>query len=331
MKRRFALLSVLLLSGLTFGVASSCSDSDSGSGAVQRRIAVIPKGTTHEFWKSIHAGALTAAKELGVEILWQGPLKEDDRNAQIDVVESFIAKGVDGIVIAPLDDKALARPLSEAAEAGIPVVVVDSDVEWEGRRCFIATDNYQGGARSADTLAEKLGGKGKVMMLRYIEGSASTEKRERGFLEQIAKSYPEIEVVSSSQRAGATTESAVTAAETLLSRFPDVDGIFCPNESVAFGMLRALQDSGKAGEIAFVGFDASPKLVEGLAAGQIHALAVQDPFKMGDLGVRRMVDVLDGKMVADRVDTGVVLVTRETMNEPAIKALLAPDLSIISK
>ncbi|MCA8969865.1 MAG: substrate-binding domain-containing protein [Planctomycetes bacterium] len=316
-------------------LGTACSPSPdktgTGNGAKVRRIAVIPKGTTHEFWKSIHAGALAAGRELGVEVLWQGPIKEDDRNAQIDVVESFLAKKVDGIVIAPLDDKALARPLREASEAGIPVVIIDSDVAWDGRKSFIATDNYKGGALCADALATKLGGKGKVAMLRYIEGSASTEKRERGFLEGMANNHPDIKIVSSNQRGGATTASAVSASETLLGRFGDLQGVFCPNESVTFGMLRALQDSGKAGSIVLVGFDASPKLVEGLAKREIEALAIQDPVKMGELGVRRIVDVLEGRDVPARIDTGVTLVTADSMKEPANARLLDPDLSILDK
>ncbi|MCB9880427.1 MAG: substrate-binding domain-containing protein [Planctomycetes bacterium] len=320
---------------IAMGTACSPSPDKTGSGSGDqatkaRRIAVIPKGTTHEFWKSIHAGALAAGRELGVEILWQGPIKEDDRNAQIDVVESFLAKKVDGIVIAPLDDKALARPLREASEAGIPVVVIDSNVAWDGRKSFIATDNYKGGTLCADALATKLGGKGKVAMLRYIEGSASTEERERGFLEAMAN-HPGIEIASSNQRGGATTASAVSASETLLGRFGDLQGVFCPNESVTFGMLRALQDSGKAGSIVLVGFDASPKLVEGLAKREIEALAIQDPVKMGELGVRRIVDVLEGRDVPARIDTGVTLVTADSMNEPANARLLDPDLSILDK
>lgn len=314
----------LLVAGLTL---SACGPASSG----KRRIAVIPKGTSHEFWKSIHAGAPRAAKELDVEIIWQGPLKEDDRSEQIKVVESFIAKGVDGIVIAPLDDKALVQPLKEASAAGIPVIIVDSNVKWEGRKSFIATDNVAGGVAGAKALGDIVGGKGKVLMLRYIEGSASTEARERAFLETIAKDFPQIEVVGQKQRSGATVESAISAAETLLSQHRELDGIFCPCEPVVFGMLRALQDSERAGKVPFVGFDASPKLVEALGKGEITALVVQDPVQMGDQGVRRMVDILDGKTVEARIDTGVVVVSKSEMSDPAKKRLLAPDLSILDK
>lgn len=310
-------------------LASGCGSS-SGAGSEALRIAVIPKGTTHEFWKSIHAGAEAAGRELGVEIAWKGPQKEDDRNEQIKVVEDFITRGVDGIVIAPLDDRALARPLADAKERGIPVIVIDSDVDWPGRVSFVATDNYEGGAMGAEELGRLLGGKGKVLMMRYVVGSASTTEREKGFLDTLRSKFPEIEILSENQYAGAGNESAMTTSENLLNEFPQVEGIFCPNESALFGMLRALQDGGKAGKVRLVGFDATEKLVTALRSGELDALIVQNPVAMGDLGVRRMVDHLNGKTVEPRIDTGVVLVTRENMDEPAIAAVLTPDLSILA-
>lgn len=320
---RFRLVLFLLVA--LFGLPA-CSDDRGGSSS--RKIAVIPKGTTHEFWKSIHAGANKAGAELSVEILWKGPTKEDDRDDQIKVVEDFISRGVDGIVLAPLDDKALVRPCQDAAKEGIPVVITDSGLDWEGYVSFVATDNYRGGQLGAARLGELLAGavSPTVLVLRYQEGSASTMKREAGFLDAIKERYPDVEVVSSNQYGGATTESAYQTAENLLISFPDVDGIFCPNESTTFGMLRALQDSGRAGAVRFVGFDASEKLVEALGAGVIHGLVVQNPFRMGYDGVKAIVAHLDGAPVEKRVDTGVLVATPENMAESAVKALLAPEL-----
>lgn len=294
-------------------------------------IAVIPKGTTHEFWKSVHAGAVKAERELGVKIIWKGPLKEDNREDQIKVVEDFVTKGVSGIVLAPLDDVALRGPVSNAVKSGIPVVIFDSDLRSEDHVSFVATDNYKGGLIGGRHLAKLLGGKGRVVMLRYAEGSASTMNRERGFLDAMAEN-PGIQVVSANQYGGATTETAYKASENLLAplRTPDgglaIDGIFCPNESTTFGMLRALQDGGFAGKVRFVGFDSSQKLVEALRAGQIDALVLQNPFRMGYLGVKTLVEYLQGRQVDKRIDTGVTLVTRENMDEPEIRELLEPDL-----
>lgn len=290
-------------------------------------IAVIPKGTTHEFWKSIHAGAVKASQELGVEILWKGPQKEDDRSQQITVVEDVISRGVDGIVLAPLDDRALCAPVREAVRENIPVLIIDSDLQGEDFISFVATDNYQGGVLAAKRLGELLGGHGKIFLIRYMEGSASTTQREEGFLETIKREFPGISLLVQDQHTGPTTESAYQLAENLLSRFPEVNGIFCPNESSTFGTLRAVQESGLAGKVIFVGFDSSPKLIQGLREGHLHGLVLQNPMKMGYLGVKMMVSYLRGQEIEKRVDTGVYLAHRENMDDPEIKALLSPDFS----
>jgi ribose transport system substrate-binding protein len=305
----------------------SAPPSAAGPTQAARKIAVIPKGTTHEFWKSVHAGANKAGRELGVEILWKGPVREDDRDEQIKVVENFVASGVSAVVLAPLDDKALVPAASEASHEGIPVVIIDSDLQWDGRVSFVATDNYQGGAAAARRLGQLLGGQGKLIVMRYQEGSASTADRERGFLETLGKEFARVTVVSSNQYGGATTETAYKTAENLLVQWKELDAVFCPNESTTFGMLRALQDAKRAGQVKFVGFDSSEKLVEALSQGELHGLVLQNPFRMGELGVRSAVDKLSGRPVPPRIDTGVQLITLETMNEPEAKALLSPDLS----
>ncbi len=299
-------------------------------------IAVIPKGTTHVFWKSIHAGAVKAAQELkeagiDVEVIWKGPLKEDDRESQIRVMEDFVTRGVSGIVLAPLDDAALRMPVRDAVNHGIPVVIIDSGLKSEDYISFVSTDNYIGGRKGGERLAEILDGKGKVIMLRYQEGSASTMNREQGFLDVLKEEYPEIEVVSSNQYGGATTESAYISSENLLAplRKPDggltIDGIFCPNESTTFGMLRALEDSGLAGKVKYVGFDSSDRLVLAMRKGYIKGLVLQDPINMGYLGVKTIVAHLRGEQVEKRIDTGSAVATPENMDEPKMKNLLEPD------
>jgi len=291
-------------------------------------IAVIPKGTTHEFWKSIHAGAVKAQNELqGVEIRWQGPLKEDDRVSQLNVVENFINVGVDGIVLAPLDDKALVKPVREAKDAGIEVVIMDSGLAAEPGTTyagFVATDNYVGGRKAGERLGEVLHGKGIVLMMRYQVGSASTEKREQGFLDVIKEKFPGIEIVSSNQYGGATSETSQNKAESLLQRFDKLDGIYTPNESTTFGMLRALEESGQAGKVKFVGFDSSEKLIQAMRDDKIQGLVLQDPLNMGYLAVKTMVAHLRGEEIKTRIDTGSAMATPENMNDTRIAELLAP-------
>jgi ribose transport system substrate-binding protein len=329
--RRGAIARPLLL--LLAIIAAACSSPDrattTGSDRAEprTRIAVIPKGTTHEFWKSVHAGAVKAARELDVDVIWKGPVKEDDRDEQIKVMETFLAQGVDGIVLAPLDDRALTPVVRDARARRIPVAIIDSALESQDYVSFIATDNERAGELAAERLGTLLGGRGDVVVLRLAEGSASTTAREKGFLETLAAKYPGLRVVSSNRYGGVTTESAYAASENLLSAYDSVQGVFCPNESTTFGMLRALDAAGRTGKVRFVGFDASQKLVDALREGKIDGLVVQNPFRMGELGVRAIVDAMTGRSIETRVDTGATMVTRDNMNEPAIRILLAPDLA----
>ncbi len=294
-------------------------------------IAVIPKGTSHVFWQSIHAGARKAALELGVDIAWRGPVREDDRDSQVAEVENAVGRGVSGIVLAPLDEAALVAPVSAAMRQHIPVVIFDSGLKGNDYVSFVATDNEAGGRLGGEHLAGLLQGRGRVILLRYAEGHDSTTKREQGFLAAM-QTQPGIEVVSSNQYGGADVEGAYKKAEALLSQHkrPDgslaIDGIFCPNESSTLAMLRVLEDNGWAGKVRFVGFDASDNLVKALRAGRIDALVVQDPMRMGYLGVKTMVAHLKGETVERRIDTGVRVVRPAEMDTPEIKELLQPDL-----
>jgi len=323
----------LILLVLTLLAFVGCTKSNGPTaGNKKLTIAVIPKGTTHEFWKSIHAGANKAASELtaqgtAVDVIWKGPLREDDREQQIQVVEGFTSQGVNGVVLAPLDDRALVRPVEEAKRANVPTVIIDSGLQTDAIVSFVATDNRKGGSLAADRMGQLLNGKGKVLVLRYAEGSASTTEREEGFLSEIKTKYPGIELVSTDQYAGATRDTAKRASENLLNRFGDeVQGIFTPNESSTAGMLLALQDINKAGKVSFVGFDASQAFIEAMRAGQLHGIVVQNPFNMGYLGVRTMVDNLLGKPVEKKIDTGVMLVTKENLDSPDVQTLLHPPL-----
>ena len=315
----FVALALLLL---------SCGKSTQGPKAYS--IAVIPKGTTHEFWKSIHAGAERAARELSaqgtrVALTWKGPLREDDREQQIQVVEGFTSQGINGIVLAPLDSRALVRPVEEAGRAGIPTVIIDSGLESGNIVSFVATDNLRGGELAAERMGALLQGKGKVLMLRYQEGSASTEQREEGFIKKLKAGFPNIEVISSDQYAGPTRDTAKRASENLLNRFGnDIQGIFCPNESATSGMLLALQDIGKAGKVVFLGFDATQTFIDAMHNKQLQGVVVQNPSNMGYLGVKTMVEHLMGKPVEKRVDTGVSMITPENMDTPESQALLHP-------
>jgi ribose transport system substrate-binding protein len=299
-------------------------------GAEERyTIAVVPMGTTHQYWKQIHAGALQAQAELQaegvpVEIIWKGPLREDDRDQQVQVVENFMARRVSGLVLAPLDARALVAPVEQAVRAGIPVVIVDSPLESKAPVSTIATDNYAGGRLAGKRLGELLGGKGNVILLRVQVGSGSSEAREKGFLDEIAAKFPAIKVISENQHGGATRNTALDVSQNLLIRHGrEVDGIFTPNESTMAGMMVALSNAGLGGgKVKLVGFANSQMFVDALKTNDLQGLVLQDPVKMGYLGVKTIVQVLRGEQVPAWVDTGVVVATAENLKEPEIAALI---------
>jgi len=309
--------------------ATTQSSASSGSGAAAaagtRTIAVIPKGTTHSYWKSVQAGAEAAGKEFGATIKWKGPLKEDDRAGQIGIVQQFAADKVSAIVLAPLDDKALASPVADATAKGVPTVIIDSAVGGEAGKDFVslvATDNEKAGELGGERLAKLLNGKGKVVLLRYMEGSASTVAREAGFLKAIGK-YPGIQVISDKFYAGATQSEAQTKAMQMLDVLKQADGIFTPNESSTLGMIQALVASNLSGKVKFVGFDTSTELIEDLQKGQVDALVAQNPVKMGYEGVKAAIDKIKGKTVPTLVDTGAIVVAKDNLESDEVKNLLA--------
>jgi ribose transport system substrate-binding protein len=318
---------------VAFGLALACiALAGCGRKADEKTwtIAVIPKGTTHEYWKSIHAGAVKAQQELAakgvpVEIIWKGPFREDDRDQQIQVVENFTSRNVSGIVLAPLDSQALVNPVASAVQAGIPVIVMDSGLKSDKYLSFVATDNFKGGQLAGEYMAKLLNEKGNVILLRYAVGSASTEEREKGFLDAMAK-FPGIKMISDDQYAGVTVETAYQNSQNLLNRFGnEVNGVFCVTEPTTIAMTKALRDIGKAGgKVKMLGFDSGSQSVLDMKNGDVQALVVQNPLYMGYLSVTTMVKHLQGEKVESRIDTGVVLATPENMEKPEVKDLLNP-------
>jgi len=326
-------LAALIVAGCTKKETTTTEGTPTDGGGSKLVIAVVPKGNTHDFWKAVHAGSETAAKELGdVTIQFGGPEKEDDREQQISLMQSLVSTGVAAIVLAPLDKDALLAPVKQATAAKIPVVIIDSGLSGEVGTDFVslvATDNYKGGQMAGEEMIKLLGGKGSVLILRYQEGSESTEQREKGFTDAIAKA-PGIKLLDPKQYAGATRATAQAASENLLTANSAMQGIFCPNESSTFGMLLVLRQRQMAGKVKFIGFDSSEGLVEAMAKGEINGLIVQNPFKIGYEGVKAAHAYIKGEKVEPRIDTGVVYADKVNMNTEDMKKVLSPDLSILT-
>ncbi|MFO0841337.1 MAG: substrate-binding domain-containing protein [Gemmataceae bacterium] len=314
------------------------------------KVAVVPKGLTHEFWKSIERGARRAAGDLtqqgiSVQILWDGPRKESDASDQIRIVQTLVgSRGANGLVLAPQDSKAMVPVVEEVVQKGVPVVIIDSGLDKPDAFVkYVATDNYNGGRMAAKHLLDVLAKDGKaapkLVLLRYAVGSESTEQREKGFLDVVNEviaqrkkaGQPAPEVISDDVYAGATVDSSQKVSGPLLIRVKDkADGIFAVNESAATGMLNEMRSQKLNGKIRLVAFDSSEPLLQAVEEGDVTGTIVQDPYRMGYLGVWVLVRHLEGDDVSDggkkSLPTGEYLLTKENLKDEASRERFEPAL-----
>ena len=315
-------------SGCSPTKVNSPESNGNGTSADRLRIMVIPKGESHEFWRSVHAGVLQAANEFDVNVTFKGPKSEGDTSDQIEMVENALADQYDGICLAPTDAVALRRPVEAAIKNGTPVVIFDSGLDnMDGIVSYVATDNYKGGVRAGEFLASLLGGKGRVMLMRYKLGSNSTDLREQGFVDELKK-HPDISFVVQDRYAGADLNDAIELAENLLSEYGDeTDGIFCPNQTTTEGMLNVLWKNFEplASRVKFVGFDSGTGISKGLEEKRLHGTILQDPVTMGHMCVKAMVDHLNGQSVDNNLPVPEDLATTDNLEEERIHRLLYPE------
>ena len=286
-------------------------------------IAVIPKGNADLFWQSVHAGAVKAARETGVEVLWNGPASETDYTMQLQIVDAMINRHVDAIALAPTDREGLVTVVDRAADRKVPVIIFDSPVDTQRFVSQVATNNYKAGEMAGERMGKILDGKGKVVILAVKPGAASTEAREKGFEDIVHQKFPLIQILD--KRFGmATVAQSMTVAENMLTAHPDLDGMFASNESGAIGAAQALRD--RRGKIKLVGFDWSPTLLDDLSSGLIDSLVIQDPFQMGYQSIVNAVKHLQGEPVTKIVDMEPRLIDKQNINSPEVQAQVHPDL-----
>lgn len=287
--------------------------------------AVIPKGQSHVFWQTVHAGAVAAAREANVDIDWNGPALETDYARQIAITDDFINRRVDGILLAPSEQEALVPAIRRAKQAGIPLTIYDSGANTQDYVSFVATDNYGGGVLGARRLGAILNQRGNVALIAVMPGGASTLEREKGFKDTLAKEFPNVKLVAW-QYGMAEYARSLTVTEDILTANPNLDGIFASNESSTVGAVQALKGRGLARQVKLVGFDSSPSLLNDLRAGNLDSLVLQDPFQMAYTALKSLIDSRAGRTPQKRIDLAPTLVTRDNMTEPKIHRLINPDL-----
>ena len=286
-------------------------------------IGVIPKATSHMFFVSVHAGVDQAARDLKVDVLWNGPQNETDFARQIEIVDSMIAQQVSAIAISATDERALVAPLERAIKAGIPVAIFDSGVNIDDYVSFVATGNFEAGCTAARTLAGFLEGTQEVAMVMQKPGGTSTVLREQGFEQTIGKEFSRLTIVAR-QYCMADAARSRAVAEDILAAHPKLGGIFASSEAASLGSIQALRGRGLAGKIKLITFDFSKTHVEALRDGTVSAMMVQDPFRLGYEAVRALYQKLNGQTPAKRQDLPVKVVLKADLSKPEIRALVEP-------
>lgn len=308
------LLGLLLLGG--------CRKSDN------KVIGVVPKGANHIFWLTVKAGAEKAAAEAGYTVEWNAPALEIDAKRQQDIVESMVNRKLAGIALAPVDKKALVNVVERAAAAGIPTVIYDSDIDTAQRLSYIATDNKEGGRMAARRIGELLNGKGKVGVIGFMPGSASTMEREDGFTEELKTKFPDIQLAGL-QFGMADRAKAMAVTENMMTAHPDLAGLFADNESSSSGAVQALKSRANR-TVKLVAFDASDALIADLKDGWIDSLVLQDPYRMGYDSVKAITSKLKGEAPSPRQDLPATLATRDDLAAGRVAKQLLPGFVQVS-
>ncbi|MBI2301059.1 MAG: ABC transporter substrate-binding protein [Armatimonadetes bacterium] len=301
------------------GLDQAAAPNAPATGAI--RIAVVPKGVAHQFWTTVKAGAEAAAKEGGAEIAWKGPDVETDVARQKSIIEDFVTQRVSAIVMAACDADALVPTIEQAEAAGIPVITIDSGVKTDVRS-LVAPDNVAGGKIAGETLFKLIGGSGEVALIPFVQGAASSEDREKGFKQAVDAAKDKGVKLVASRYCDSDAGKAKDITADILTAHPKLAGIFAANEPGAIGAANGLAEAHKSGKVKLVAYDGAPPEVKLLREGVIQALILQDPYRMGFLGVQQALKAIKGGTADKRVDTGVTVVTSANVDSAEVQKLL---------
>jgi ribose transport system substrate-binding protein len=298
--------------------------------AAPHKVVFIPKGSTQIFWKEMARGAEETAKNLHMEMVWRGPSLEDGVDAQTRIIDFYIQQTYAGIILAPNSTSQLDKPIREAMNKGIKVVIVDSPLAGINNLPYVGTNNKEAGALAAAQAAKDFPQAKKILLLRYSPQHGSTAEREKGFLDNIHKLLPNAEIIDK-QYAGITMQDAESSANAILTRTPDIDLIFTPNESSTEGTIRALKAKHLSRKIKHYGFDFNHKINEAIKDGSLNGVVIQDPFLMGQKAMRTLFELLEKKRTPTQLETPTIMITNKNINNPEIRAKTDPFLKLYAR
>jgi len=303
---------------IALGLLAATLSLAASSAMAAKEIAVIVKTANSTFWKNVEKGANDAAPSLaGYTITFQGPAAETNVADEVAMVDSAISRKVAGIVLAPSDPDALGLALKRAFVAQIPVIVIDSPVSPYGKvyhQSMLSTDNFKAGAMAAQALVAKIGSKGKIAIMSYVAGAGSETGRIQGFTDYVKKNSSL--TILGPFYSQSLADTAMKQTVDVLTANPDLKGMFGANEPTAIGMGRGIVKAGKVGKVVAIGFDGNSDLQGFVKNGTLEGIVVQSAYNMGFMGVKKVVDVIEGKTVNPVVDTGAVYVDKSNINKP---------------
>jgi ribose transport system substrate-binding protein len=300
----------IVLAAMVAAVALASASCGRSGNAKTVEIAFVTKALDSEWWQRVKAGADEAARAApGVRLSVLAPEREVNIDQQVSILENQITKGVSALAVAPAGASEVLPVLEKAKAAGIPVLIVDTDINWPSKLSYIGADNQHAGRLAGEFIARLLGGKGKVAVIRGILGVATHEDRLAGFREAIAKS-PEIVCVAV-QPANSERALGMSVMENILTSHPDVRAVFATNDQMALGAVEAVAARNLTGKVAVVGVDATSEAVRAVQAGRLTADVAMHPELLGRYAVEAAIKAARGEPVGKRIDTGEELVTSE--------------------
>jgi ribose transport system substrate-binding protein len=281
-------------------------------------VAIVSKGFQHQFWQAVKKGAEDAAKEFDIEITFEGPESESQVDKQIEMLRAALDKKPDALGFAALDSQAATPLLEEAQKSEIPIIAFDSGVESDIPLATASTDNKAAAALAADKMAEFIGEEGKIALVVHDQTSVTGVQRRDGFKEQIESKYPNIEIVDI-QYGGGDHLKSTDLAKAMIQAHSDLKGIFGSNEGSAIGVVNAVQELNKSGELVVVGFDSGKQQIDAITSGLMSGAVTQNPVGIGYETVKAAVDAMNGKEVEKTIDTGFIWYDKDNIESEEVQ------------
>jgi ribose transport system substrate-binding protein len=300
------------------GAASPAASSGTGAGAY---IAIVSKGSQHQFWQAVQKGATDEAAAKGATITYEGPASESEVDKQLTMLQTALDKHPAAICFAALDSKAAVPYLQKAKDAGIPVVGFDSGVDSDIPVTTVATDNIAAAGVVADKMAALIGSAGKVAVIVHDQTSQTGITRRDGFVNQMKAKYPNINIVSIQYGAGDPVKSA-DLAKAIMTANPDLKGFFGANEGSIKGVLNALKETSNENKIVAIGYDSGQQQIDAITSGVEAGAITQNPVGIGAKCVDAALDAIAGKTMPKVIDTGFYWYDKTNITDPKIAAVL---------